>query len=111
VVGTLVARQNWGVVGRNDVVADRILSPEHASLICQLCTALVEGARPSRIIGPMNSHAVTTPPRALTGVIVGEYGCVGERRRSGCADAQAMIGAARPDFRDGLSACVELLGR
>jgi acyl-CoA hydrolase len=111
VVGILGTRQYSGVVVRNDVVAGTSLSPEHTSLMCQLSTALVEGARPSRIISGMNSHAVATTPRALTRVIVSEYGCAGERGRSVCADAQAMIAVAHPVFRDGLSAGAELLGR
>ena len=94
-----------------DFVEGTSLWHEHTSLICLQSSALVKGVRKSRIIGAMDPHAVVTTPRHRTGVIVTEYGCADPGELSARERAHAMIGIARPDFRDELSACAESLGR
>ena len=94
-----------------DFVEGTNLSRDHTSLNCLQSTALVRGARKSRIIGGMDSHAVVTTPRHLAGVIVTEYGCADFRALSVRERAHAMVAVAHPDFRDELSVCAELLGR
>ncbi len=59
----------------------------------------------------MDSHAVVTTPRHLTGVIVTEYGCADLRGLSGREHAHAVSAVAPRDSRDELSACAESLGR
>jgi acyl-CoA hydrolase len=111
VADTLGSRQYSGVGGHVDFVEGTSLSLEHTSLICLQSTALVKGARKSRIIGAMDPHAVVTTPRHLSGVIVTKYGCADLRGLSVRERARAMTAIAHPDFRDELCACAESLGR
>lgn len=107
---TIGGRQYSGIGGHHDFVEGTSLSLEHVSMICLESTANVKGELKSRIVGPVTPFSAVTTPRALSGVIITEYGVADLRGKTVRERTEAMISIAHPQFRDELREASEHLG-
>jgi acyl-CoA hydrolase len=111
VADSIDGRQISGVGGHEDFVAGAEMHLDTHSLICLRSTAVREGQTLSRIAGLLPEGAVVSTPRHHTGVVVTEYGAVDLRGLTVRERAHGLVDIAHPDFRDGLRAVAERLGR
>ena len=72
------------------------------SFICLGSTCERRGERRSRIVLRLTPGNVVTTPRTDVMFVVTEYGLVNLKGKSVPERAQALIGIAHPDFREGL---------
>ena len=95
-------RQISGSGGQLDFVEGAIRSRGGKSFLCMGAAYTdKDGVRHSRIVPGFAGDIVTTP-RSLSYYIVTEYGAVNLSGLSTWQRAEALIGIAHPDFRDGL---------
>ena len=72
------------------------------SFICLASTYDKRGERRSRIVLNLTAGNIVTTPRSDVMYVVTEYGTVNLKGKSVPERAQALIGLAHPDFREGL---------
>jgi acyl-CoA hydrolase len=111
VADSIDGRQISGVGGHEDFVAGAEMHLDAHSLICLRSTAVRQGETLSRIVGLLPEGSVVSTPRHHTGVIVTEYGAVDLRGLTVRERAHALVDIAHPDFRAGLRATADGLGR
>ena len=70
--------------------------------MCLASTYDKRGERCSRIVSELTPGNVVTTPRSDVMFVVTEYGLVNLKGKSIPERAQALIGIAHPDFREGL---------
>lgn len=104
-------RQISGVGGHEDFVAGAEMHLDAHSLICLRSTAVREGETLSRIVGLLPEGSVVSTPRHHTGVVITEHGAVDLRGLTVRERAHALVDVAHPDFRPGLRAAADRLGR
>jgi len=98
----LDGRQYSGIGGHMDFAASATRSPGGRSLICMPATARVGGATISRIVARLPADACVTTPRHEVDVVVTEHGAAELCGRTVAERAEALIGIAAPEQRDGL---------
>jgi acyl-CoA hydrolase len=111
VADSIDGRQISGVGGHEDFVAGAELHLDAHSLICLRSTATRGEEVISRIVGLLPEGSVVSTPRHHTGVIVTEYGAADLRGLTVRERAHALADIAHPDFRSGLRAVADGLGR
>lgn len=111
VADNIDGRQISGVGGHEDFVAGAELHLDAHSLICLRSTAAVDGTTRSRIAGVLPQGSVVSTPRHHTGVVVTEYGSAELIGLTVRERAHALADIAHPDFRPGLRAVADELGR
>jgi len=72
------------------------------TFICLTSTYDKRGERRSRIVLDLTQGNVVTTPRSDVMYVVTEFGIVNLKGKSIAERAQALIGIAHPDFREGL---------
>ena len=95
-------RHLTGTGGQLQFVRGAYASRGGKSFICLSSTYEKRGARRSRIVSALTSGNVVTTPRTDVMYVVTEYGLVNLKGKSVAERAQALIGIAHPDFREGL---------
>ncbi len=91
-----------GTGGQLQFVRGAYASKGGKSFICLASTYEKRGERRSRIVLNLTPGNVVTTPRSDVMYIVTEYGMVNLKGKSVAERAQALIGIAHPDFREGL---------
>jgi acyl-CoA hydrolase len=95
-------RHLTGTGGQLQFVRGAYASRGGKSFICLASTYEKRGARRSRIVSALTHGNVVTTPRTDVMYVVTEYGLVNLKGKSVAERAQALIGIAHPDFREGL---------
>ncbi len=98
----LNGRQYSGIGGHMDFVSGASRSAGGRSLICLPSTAAGSARRVSRIVDVLPADSYVTTPRHETDVVITEYGVAELAGRTVDERAEALIGVAHPDLRDGL---------
>lgn len=111
VADSVGGRQISGVGGHEDFVAAADLHLDSHSLICVHSTATVEGALQSRIVPFLPEASVISTPRHHTNVVVTEFGAAELAGLTVRERGHALADIAHPDFRSGLHAAADDLGR
>jgi len=111
VADNIDGKQISGVGGHEDFIAGAEMHLDAHSLVCLRSTAIVGGERRSRILPVLDSGAVISTPRHHTGTVVTEFGSAELTGRTVTERARSLAEIAHPDFRDGLRAAAERLGR
>jgi len=91
-----------GTGGQLQFVRGAYASKHGKSFICLSSTYDKRGERRSRIVLDLTAGNVVTTPRSDVMFVVTEYGMVNLKGKSVAERAQALIGIAHPDFREGL---------
>jgi acyl-CoA hydrolase len=91
-----------GTGGQLQFVRGAYASKHGKSFICLSSTYDKRGDRRSRIVLDLTQGNIVTTPRADVMYVVTEYGIVNLKGKSIAERAQALIGIAHPDFREGL---------
>lgn len=91
-----------GTGGQLQFVRGAYASKGGKSFICLSSTYDKRGERRSRIVLSLTPGNIVTTPRSDMMYVVTEYGMVNLKGKSVPERAQALIGLAHPDFRDGL---------
>jgi acyl-CoA hydrolase len=91
-----------GTGGQLQFVRGAYASKGGKSFICLSSTYDKRGERRSRIVLDLTPGNVVTTPRSDVMYVVTEYGIVNLKGKSIAERAQALIGIAHPDFREGL---------
>ena len=91
-----------GTGGQLQFVRGAYASKGGKSFICLSSTYDKRGERRSRVVLNLTQGNVVTTPRSDVMFIVTEYGMVNLKGKSVAERAQALIGIAHPDFREGL---------
>ena len=91
-----------GTGGQLQFVRGAYASKGGRSFICLASTYDKRGERRSRIVLDLTPGNVVTTPRSDVMFVVTEYGLVNLKGKSVPERAQALIGIAHPDFREGL---------
>jgi acyl-CoA hydrolase len=110
VADTIGERQFSGIGGHEDFVSVAGFELEDRSLLCLPSTAMVDGARISRITAELGAGSVVTTPRHQLDLVVTEYGVASLRGRTVRERACALSEIAHPDYRDELRAHALTLG-
>jgi acyl-CoA hydrolase len=110
VADTIGERQFSGIGGHEDFVSVAGFELEDRSLLCLPSTAMVGGARISRITAELGAGSVVTTPRHQLDLVVTEYGVASLRGRTVRERACALSEIAHPDYRDELRAHALTLG-
>lgn len=95
-------RHLTGTGGQAQFVRGAYASPGGKSFICLPSTYDKKGDRRSRIVFNLTKGNIVTTTRADMMYVVTEYGLVNLKGKSVPERAQALIGIAHPDFREGL---------
>jgi acyl-CoA hydrolase len=103
--------QHSGIGGHLDFVSGAAFSDGGRSLICLPSTVDIDGQRASRISALLQPGACITTPRQEADVVVTEFGAAELALRSEEERADALIGIAHPEFRDGLRKAWEQVAR
>ena len=111
VADSVDGRQVSGVGGHEDFVAGAELHLDSRSLVCLPSTVTVGGEEVSRIVAALPAGSVVSTPRHHTGVVVTEHGSADLVGLTVAERARALAEIAAPQFRDGLRAAAEELGR
>jgi len=99
-----------GTGGQLDFVVGAYLSRGGKSFICMSSTVTgKDGSVKSRIVPTLTPGSIVTDPRSCVQYIVTEYGLVNLKGKSTWERAEALIGIAHPDFRDGLIQSAETM--
>jgi acyl-CoA hydrolase len=96
-------RHLTGTGGQLQFVRGAYASRGGKSFMCLSSTYEKKGARKSRIVSTLTPGNVVTTPRTDVMYVVTEYGMVNLKGKSVAERAQALIGIAHPDFREGLA--------
>lgn len=98
-----------GAGGQLDFVVGAYLSNGGKSFICMSSTYINKktGEMASRIRPTLQNGSIVTDTRANVQYVCTEYGCVNLKGLTSWQRAEALIGLAHPDFRDGLIAEAE----
>ena len=91
-----------GTGGQLQFVRGAYASKGGKSFICLASTYDKRGERRSRIVLNLTPGNIVTTPRSDVMYVVTEYGMVNLKGKSVPERAQALIGLAHPDFREGL---------
>ena len=91
-----------GTGGQLQFVRGAYASTGGKSFICLSSTYDKRGERRSRIVLSLTRGNIVTTPRSDMMYVVTEYGMVNLKGKSVPERAQALIGLAHPDFREGL---------
>ena len=91
-----------GTGGQLQFVRGAYASKGGKSFICLASTYDKRGERRSRIVLNLTAGNIVTTPRSDVMYVVTEYGMVNLKGKSVPERAQALIGLAHPDFREGL---------
>ncbi len=91
-----------GTGGQGQFVRGAYASKGGKSFICLASTYERKGVRKSRIVLEMVPGTVVSAPRSDMSYVVTEYGIANLRGKSVAERAQAIIGLAHPEFREGL---------
>lgn len=91
-----------GTGGQLQFVRGAYASKGGKSFICLSSTYDKRGERRSRIVLSLTQGNIVTTPRSDMMYVVTEYGMVNLKGKSVPERAQALIGLAHPDFREGL---------
>lgn len=91
-----------GTGGQLQFVRGAYASAGGKAFICLSSTYDKRGARRSRIVLDLTPGNVVTTPRSDVMYVVTEYGIVNLKGKSVAERAQALIGLAHPEFREGL---------
>jgi acyl-CoA hydrolase len=91
-----------GTGGQLQFVRGAYASKGGKSFICLASTYDKRGERKSRIVLNLTEGNIVTTPRSDVMYVVTEYGMVNLKGKSVPERAQALIGIAHPDFREGL---------
>ena len=91
-----------GTGGQLQFVRGAYASRGGKSFICLASTYDKQGDRRSRIVLGLTQGNIVTTPRSDMMYVVTEYGMVNLKGKSVPERAQALIGLAHPDFREGL---------
>ena len=91
-----------GTGGQLQFVRGAYASKGGKSFICLSSTYDKRGERRSRIVLSLTQGNIVTTPRSDMMFVVTEYGMVNLKGKSVPERAQALIGLAHPDFREGL---------
>lgn len=97
-------RQYSGVGGHESFVLGASEAPGGQSFVCLRSTATVAGRRVSTIVPRLGADTAVTTPRHHVQWVVTEQGAVDLSGLGDRARAEALVGIAHPDFRDGLRA-------
>ena len=111
VADSVGGRQVSGVGGHEDFVAGAELHLDSRSLVCLPSTVSVGGELVSRIVPALPAGSVVSTPRHHTGVVVTEHGSADLVGLTVNERARALADIAHPQFREGLRAAAEVLGR
>ncbi len=111
VADSVGGRQVSGVGGHEDFVAGAELHLDSRSLVCLPSTVTVGGELVSRIVPALPEGSVVSTPRHHTGVVVTEHGSADLVGLTVTERARALAEIAHPQFREGLRAAAEVLGR
>ncbi len=91
-----------GTGGQLQFVRGAYASKGGKSFICLASTYEKKGVRKSRIVLDLTPGNIVTTPRSDVMYVVTEYGMVNLKGKSVAERANAIIGLAHPDFREGL---------
>jgi acyl-CoA hydrolase len=91
-----------GTGGQVQFVRGAYQSRGGQAFLCLPSTHEKKGVRQSRIVTTLTPGNIVTTPRTDVMYVVTEYGCVNLKGLSVPERAQAIIGLAHPDFREGL---------
>ena len=91
-----------GTGGQLQFVRGAYASSGGKSFICLASTYDKRGERRSRVVLNLTPGNIVTTPRSDVMYVVTEYGMVNLKGKSVPERAQALIGLAHPDFREGL---------
>ncbi len=109
VVADSIGRRFYsGIGGQMDFVRGASLAPEGRAIICLPATAL--GGTVSRIVSEIAPGAGVVTTRGHVHTVVTEFGCAELHGRSIRDRAEALIGIAHPDFREGLRSAARSVG-
>ncbi len=111
VADSVGGRQVSGVGGHEDFVAGAELHLDSRSLVCLPSTVTVGGELVSRIVPLLPEGSVVSTPRHHPGVVVTEHGSADLVGLTVTERARALAEIAHPQFREGLLAAAEVLGR
>jgi butyryl-CoA:acetate CoA-transferase len=95
-------RQISGTGGQFDYIFGAYKSKGGKAFACLSSTVKSNGEMVSRIKPTLTPGATVTVPRSITSYLVTEYGIANIKGKSTYERAEAIIGLAHPDFRDGL---------
>lgn len=96
-------KQISGTGGQLDFVQAAYASKGGRSFICMSSTFTdKQGNLKSRIIPTLAPGTIATDPRTATHIVVTEYGMVNLKGKTTWERAEALIGIAHPELRDGL---------
>ena len=104
VADSVLGRQHSGVGGHESFVTGAREAEGGASILCLHATTMVDGKRRSRIHAQLPPGSIVTTPRHQVQWVATEYGIVDLFGLSDRERAEALIGLAAPEFRDGLRA-------
>jgi acyl-CoA hydrolase len=96
------SRHISGTGGQLQFVRGAYASKGGKSFICLSSTYDKRGERRSRIVLNLTHGNIVTTPRTDIMYVVTEYGLVNLKGKTVAERAQALIGLAHPDFREGL---------
>lgn len=91
-----------GTGGQLQFVRGAYASRGGQAFLCLPSTYEKKGLRKSRIVTTLTPGNIVTTPRTDVMYVVTEFGCVNLKGLSVPERAQALIGLAHPDFREGL---------
>jgi butyryl-CoA:acetate CoA-transferase len=104
-------RQISGTGGQLDFILGAYRSEGGKGLICINSTFMrKDGTIGSRIVPTLSPGTIVTCPRSVVHYVVTEFGYAQLKAKSTWERAEALIGIAHPDFRDGLVKEAESLG-
>ena len=98
----LNGRQYSGIGGHMDFISGASRSAGGRALVCLPSTVSGEARRVTRIVDVLPPASYVTTPRHEVDVVITEYGAAELADRTVDERAEALIGVAHPDLRDGL---------